>query len=118
MGVALLIRGVSDNDLGPSTAHDRDKAADRLGERSCREAPGVRVGGTFRHTGIAVSEEDHLVVANYLGGPVKLLAANLGQALPYPWLVHRGVQDVALLAPRTGDEHGVDALCVVAGDCP
>ena len=79
---------------------------------------GSVLAGLSGMPGIPVAEHDHLVVADDPGGPIELLAPDLGESVPDSGLVHGRVQDVAFLPSGAGHQDGVDALGVVAGHRP
>src|SRR4029453_15942990 len=80
------------------------------------EGVGMGVGRRVGHPGVAVAEQDDLVVADDSGAPVEAGAADRGDVGADLGAVHGGVEDVAGLTAGAGHEHGAHALGVVAGD--
>ena len=93
----------------------RHQTLDRLVVGRPGEAEGIVVGVRSRHPRIPVAEHDHLVVADDGRRPVELLLTQLRDPCVDLGCVHGRVEDLALLAPRAADQHGVHPLGVVSG---
>ena len=116
VGVALLVVGVGDDDLGPFPADDGHQPAHGLVERGPGEAVGPGVGRGVGHARVPVAEHDDLVVADDRCGRRQFAHADGGEVGPDLGSVEGRIQDVALLAPGAADENGPDTFGVVPGD--
>ena len=107
---------VGDHHLRTLVPHDAHEAADGLVEIGIGEVLGMGVRLGVGHAGVAVAEQVQRVVADDRHRVVELTHAHRGEVFAGLGRVGGRIEDVARLAPRAGDEHGVHALGVVAGD--
>ncbi len=116
MRIAALIVGIGDDHLRPLPADDGDQPADGLVERGVGERVGMLVGLGVGHARVAITEHDHLVVADDLGRPGQLATPDRRQVGDHLGPVHGRVEDVAGLAPGARDQHRAHSLGVIAGN--
>ena len=116
MRVALLVVGVGDDHLRSFAPDDLDECADGLVERDVGERRRILVGIGVGHARVAVVEHHDLVVPDDLAGQGQLVTTHFREPLAHLGCVHGRVEDVALLAARTGHERGVDAFGLVLRD--
>ena len=114
--VAALLVAVGEDHLRPRPPDDPDQAAHGFIHRGLGEAERVGVGLAVGHARVAVAEHLDLVVADDGGGLVELRSPHGRDVGLHLGLVHRRVEDVALLAAGAAHEHGAHPLGVVAGD--
>ena len=118
VGIALLVVAIGDDHLRAYAADLGHEALDGLLERAGGECTRIGVRLRARHARVAVAEQDDLVVADDLGGPVQLAATDPGDVGANLRGVHDGVEDVAFLTTGAGHQDGADTCGMVFRDGP